>query len=256
MLLFYLLFFVLGASFGSFLNAMEWRLGQAVSLGGRSLCPQCRKKIKWYDNIPILSFLILRGRCRFCGGRISWQYPAVELLIALGWTAIVVYATPEMGLPNLLITAYQCFIFWIFAFIFIFDLKYGEVLDSFTLIPAVLSVLLSIAFGWNSWQNILVAMAIGGGFFAVQYFISKGKWIGGGDIRIGILMGAILGWPNILAALILAYVGGAIVSLGFLAVKKKTLSDSTPFGTYLSVATILIFFAGDGLVNWYLSLIN
>lgn len=251
-----ILFFLLGASFGSFLNALEWRIKNNLSLLERSLCTQCRKEIKWYDNVPILSFFILKRKCRYCHKNISWQYPIVELLMGLGWMAIWFYSTQGLSILPITRIIYECAVFWIFTFIFVFDLKYGEVLDSFTLVPALVVIFLSFFLGWNSWQNLLIGVIVGGGFFAIQYVVSHGRWIGGGDIRIGILMGAILGWPKIIAALGIAYIFGALISIILLVSKNKKIGDSTPLGTYLSVATIITYFLGDGIIGCYLSLIS
>lgn len=250
---FYILIFLLGMCFGSFLNVLEWRIKNKISLfEKRSKCPECKQKIFWYDNIPIFSFLFLCGHCRHCKKKISLQYPIVEFLMGL-FFVIVFYFFNDQKLVEIV---KYLFIVWILFFVFIYDFKYLEVLDEIIL-PAIL-----IIFVWNltilnySWKNMFLAIIIGGGFFFLQYILSRGSWVGGGDIRIGILMGVILSWPNILAGLFFAYILGAIINLGLIFLKKRKLKDQTAFGTYLSIATFLIIFCGDKIVNWYLNLLN
>jgi len=102
---------------------------------------------------------------------------------------------------------------------------------------------------------MLIGAAIGGGFFLAQFILSRGKWIGGGDIRLGVFMGVILGWQLTLVALFLAYIVGAIISVGLIAAKKKTLASKVPFGTYLTVTTFVSMFWGSQILNWYIHLI-
>ena len=105
---------------------------------------------------------------------------------------------------------------------------------------------------WNRWDSMLLAAFVASGFFFLQFVISKGRWIGGGDIRLGLLMGVILGWPNILVALMLAYVLGAVVGLLLVATRKADMKSAVPFGTFLTVATVVAMFYGNRIVEWYL----
>ncbi|MBI2436673.1 MAG: prepilin peptidase [Candidatus Magasanikbacteria bacterium] len=226
MTLFYILIFIAGLCLGSFLNALEWRIYNKISLfDARSKCSQCGTQLKWYDNIPLLSFVQLRGKCRACKKHISWQYPLVELSIVV----------------------------WILSFIFIYDFKYQEVLDAMAFIPAILIFVIKFAVFGVSWQDMAIGAVIGSGFFLLQYLVSKGKWVGGGDIRIGLLMGVILGWDLLLLALWIAYIVGAIVSVILLVVKKKNMKSQIAFGTFLSVATLVVMVWGEGILSFYLS---
>jgi len=254
--LYYILVFVFGLSAGSFLNVWLWRIRENISIvRGRSICPHCRHQLAWYDNIPLISFFRLGRKCRHCQALISWQYPMVELVMGILFLFVAcwhvgeeIFVTPEM--------ISEWVIIFFLVFIFIYDLKYKEILDVATIPLAVIVYLLTIAMGWYTWQNLLLGVVIGGGFFLLQYLISKGKWIGGGDIRLGVLMGAILGYPTIIFALGLAYVLGAVVSLFLIAIKKKTMGEETPFGTYLVAATFVAMFWGEQIVTWYLSLLG
>ena len=139
--------------------------------------------------------------------------------------------------------------------IFVYDLRYYLVLDSVVLPAVVIAFIINLFLGF-SWWNLLLGMLVGGGFFLLQFVVSKGKWIGGGDIRVGLLMGALLGWPHLLTALFVAYMLGAVISVILLIADKKNWSDKVPFGTFLSVATFLVMLYGDQLVSWYWNLLN
>lgn len=254
--LYYLAAFVFGLIAGSFLNVCIWRARENLSIiRGRSLCPHCRRQLMWHDNIPLLSFILLKGKCRFCAQLISLQYPLVEmaagllfLLAAWRYHGNEIFVTPEMVRDWLII----CFLIFIFAY----DLKYREILDSVTIIPAIIFYLFAVSMHWQNWDDLLLAAVIGGGFFFIQYLVSQGKWIGGGDIRLGVLMGVILGWPKIILALALAYLAGAAVSLILIWFKKSALKSETPFGTYLVIATFVAMYWGDKIIGWYLGLLR
>lgn len=221
------------------------------------MCPKCLRQIAWYDNIPLISFFILRAKCRHCRDKISWQYPAVEVLVALFFLLAAARHNFGLFLPQLTIALIRdLIIIVLLAFIFLYDLKYGEILDRVTTVPAVILFFLSIIFGWESGRNLLFGALFGAGFFLILYIISRGAWIGGGDIRLGFFMGIILGWPNILVAFFIAYMLGAINSLILLALKKKTMESKIVFGTYLAVGTLSAMFFSKNILNWYLGLIK
>lgn len=255
---YYFLVFVIGASFGSFLNALVWRTRENMKIAGdRSICPHCRHTLRWYENIPILSyFLILNGKCSKCKIKISKQYPIVEFFVGVAFVLLAIHHscacffsfTPELFRDWILA--------FILAFIFNYDFRYKEILDQYTIVPAFLLFGANVSMNWISWQSMTLGMIIAAGFFFIQYVVSKGKWIGGGDIRFGILMGVILGWKVTIFALVLAYVLGAIFSVFFISLKKKSMGSEVAFGTYLSVATFIAMLWGERIVSWYLSLLS
>jgi len=266
------LVFLFGLSIGSFINCLVWRLHVKKTILGRSLCPRCKKRIAWYDNIPLLSFLILRGRCRNCRGRISWQYPAVELGVgvlfclsllinfrfpifnfsaqggpALGWQ----FPIPNIFTFNFLLLVFRdWFLIAAMAIIFLYDLKYYLIPDIIVLPASAIIFLINILLG-KDWQNLLISVIIGAGFFLIQFLVSRGKWIGGGDIRLGLLIGASLGWPLVLYAIFLAYILGSIVGIGLLVARKKKWGSKLPFGAFLAPAAIIILFWGVRIAEWY-----
>jgi len=257
----YFFIFIFGLIIGSFLNALIWRLHSGESMLERSKCPKCGHIIAWYDNIPVLSYLFLAGKCRGCKTRISFQYPLVELVVGL----LFLLAFYNLPLPagegwgegaSLLITLFRdFFLISVMTIVFIYDLRWYLILDVVTL-PAIGVLLVTNLILGMSWQNLLISGIIGGGFFLAQFLISRGKWIGGGDIRLGVLMGVALGWPMILTALMLAYVAGSVVGIFLIIFSKKKWNSQVPFGVFLSTATIVTLFWGDLLVNWYFGTIG
>ncbi|MDX9892818.1 MAG: prepilin peptidase [Patescibacteria group bacterium] len=243
------LIFILGIALGSFFNVVVYRLANDKSfLNGRSFCPDCRQQIAWYDNIPLLSFMILRGRCRHCRQQISWQYPAVELATGL----IFIWLYYSSGL-NIKLFAHLVFASFLIL-IFVYDLKYYQILDRISLPAICLALIFNLYLGFD-FSNLLLGALIGSGFFAVQFFGSKGKWVGDGDIRLGALMGLILGWQILLVALFIAYLVGAAVGLFLIVTDKKKMSSALPFGPFLSGATLVAMIYGKQLLSWYLNLI-
>jgi prepilin signal peptidase PulO-like enzyme (type II secretory pathway) len=258
--------FVFGLLIGSFLNCVIWRLHKEEKITGRSYCPKCRHQLAWYENIPVFSFVFLRGKCGHCQGRISWQYPVVELITAILFS-ISFYANYESRIMNYefnyLFTIHnslfiiQLFKYWflisVMIIIFVVDLRWYLILDIITLPACLIIFIVNILLG-QSWINLLFSGIIGGSFFLIQFLISKGKWIGGGDIRMGLLMGLALGWPNIVLALMLAYFFGSIVGISLILIGQKKWGSQVPMGVFLSTGTIVTLFFGGRILAWYLGL--
>lgn len=245
--------FLFGLIFGSALNAVIYRLHSGDSwLTGRSLCPRCKHQLHFWDLVPVVSWLWLRGKCRYCHKSISIQYPLVELGTAIAFVLAYRMAGVELGLPHAWLQAITWMIFALFLIIiFVYDWKYYLILDAVIYPAAVSAFILNILLG-VSWSDMLIAAVIGAGFFWLQYIISRGTWIGGGDIRLGGLMGIMLGWPGIIVALFIAYIVGSIVGVGLILVGRKQWGQQIPFGTFLSVATFVILLYGRPILQWYL----
>jgi len=254
--------FLLGLIIGSFLNCLIWRLYKKEGMWNRSYCPLCRKQIAWYDNIPVFSFIILGGKCRHCRKKISWQYPIVELtvglLFALAFYLNLIHIDDFSQIFNfkfLILNLRDWFLIAVMTVIFIYDLRWYLILDEVTL-PALLLVSVANIFLGVGWFGLLVSAIIGGSFFLIQLLVSKGKWIGGGDIRLGLLMGAALGrFDLLIVALMLSYFSGSIVGVGLILLKGKKWNSQVPFGVFLSSATIVTIFGGQAILDWYLGLI-
>ncbi len=251
--------FILGLLVGSFLNVVIYRLHrQEDFVKGSSKCLFCGHKLHAKDLVPLFSYLYLNGKCRYCKHRFSKQYPLVELATGVVFTLVFLKIVPELniyfiGFTDLFILIY----WWIMSawliIIFVYDFKYYLILDKVVLPAIIVAFIASILLG-ISWLNMLLAAIIGGGFFLIQFLVSKGRWIGGGDIRLGLLMGVLLGWPDILVALFLAYVLGSFFGIILLSSGKKHLSDKVAFGTFLTLATFLTLLYGSQIVGWYWSL--
>jgi len=240
--------FVFGLATGSFLNVVIFRMRLGKNFLGRSACLACGKILKWVDNIPVLSFINLKGRCRYCQSRISWQYPLIELSLGI----IFIFGYFRFGI-NLELMAFVIFAAFL-SVIFVYDLKHYLILDKVTVPAMVLALVLNPLFG-KSPVDLILGASILAGFFLLQYFISGGRWIGGGDIRMGAVMGFMLGWKLGLLALFMAYMFGAVAGVVLLALKKKKIGSEIPFGTFLSLATLICLLYGQEILNWYLNLI-
>ena len=247
--------FSFGLIIGSFLNCLVWRLRTGESLLGRSYCLKCKKQIAWYDNLPVLSFVLLKGKCRQCGGKISWQYPIVELTTGVLFV-LAYYLNYELRITNyeLIIQLLRdWFLISAMMVIFIYDLRWRLILDVVTLPAGLVVLILNLALGFSLW-NLLVSGIIGSGFFLLQFLISGGKWIGGGDIRLGLLMGLALGWPGVIVAIIISYFLGSLVGLGLIAAGKKRWGSEVPLGVFLAAGTIIDLFWQEQILNWYWNL--
>jgi len=268
--LFYLAIPLFGLVMGSFLNCIIYRLQTGEGfLKGRSFCPHCRHALSWQDLIPVFSFLILKGKCRYCQKPISWQYPLVELATGIIFLLIVwnleFGICLEFGIWNLLFyLLISCFL----IIIFVYDLKHYIIPDA-VIYPAIAIAFLYQLFRmlnfvnwnlfgiWNVESGILRPISsafLASLFFLAIVFLSQGKWMGLGDVKLAFLMGLFLGFPNILVALFLAFFIGAIIGIGLIISGKRTLKSEVPFGPFLITGTFIALFWGNQITNWYLSL--
>lgn len=254
--LFYLAIFAFGLVIGSFLNCVIYRLGEKKSfLRGRSFCPKCKKKLAWHDLIPVLSYLLLRGRCRYCKKTISLQYPLVELGTAILFVLVFKSSFPFISFFSFLSFIYYLFISSILVVIFVYDLKHFLVLDK-VIFPAIALALLYNLFDVHGLIYSLLPAACGASlFFFVIFFISKGKWLGFGDVKLAFFLGLILGIPGILIGLFLSFLIGAIIGIGLIILKGKNLKTEVPFAPFLVLGTFIALFWGKEVINWYISLI-
>ncbi|MBI4117528.1 MAG: prepilin peptidase [Parcubacteria group bacterium] len=258
--------FIIGLFFGSFLNVLIERMYRGENfVWGRSHCPNCRHDLYAYDLIPIVSYILLRGKCRTCKKNISLQYPAAELLTGFVFVAACFAPFSYFSLDSFatadFITQKYGFGFFEFLYalrnvvfvmillaLFLFDLKYFLLPDIIT-IPSIFFVFFCNAWFGISWQRMLLAAIVAGGFFFLQYAVSGGAWVGGGDIRMGALMGVMLSWPKVLAALLISYVIGSLVCVVLLAMKKKGMKSEVPMGTFLAVGTGFMLLYGDAWID-------
>ncbi len=252
--LFFIFFiFAFGLIIGSFLNCLIWRLYKEETVLGRSYCPNCGKELKWYDNIPLLSFVILKGRCRFCDEKISWQYPLVELITGILF-ALSYYLSLKHGFSFLELFFYL-FIISLSVIIFVFDLRWYLIPVWTVIVGGLVVIALNLFFG-ASILHLLISMLIGAGFFGIQYLITRGKGIGEGDIWLGALFGAI--FPDLkllILSIFLTYIIGGLVAAILLIFKVKKIGSQLPLGIFLSLSLVICLFFGKEIVDWYFSLI-
>lgn len=237
--------FVLGAALGSFINVVIYRLPRGESLvAPGSRCPRCGAPIRPADNIPLLSFLLLRGRCRACRAAIGWRYPLVEA-VAGALLALVWWRFAPAGLWP--ITAAALFSLSLLAVFFI-DLDHRIVPNAITY-PGVAAGL-ALALLQQRFAPSLAAALGAGAFFFVIAVASRGG-MGGGDIKLAAMMGAFLGWPATLVAVLSAFVLGAAAGLALIAAGRRSRKDAIPFGPALAVGGMVALLAGDVLLRWW-----
>lgn len=225
---------------------------------GRSHCFFCRHNLSFKDLVPVFSFLWQKGRCRYCFKKISWQYPIVELATAILFMLVIILRTDAgLNLDNWLVLRDWLFISFLII-IFVYDFKHYLILDKVIWPAAVVALVfnLSLDFSWMTLLNLALSAVIGGSFFLIQYLISRGRWLGGGDVRLGFLMGLMLGWPGIAIAISLAYFIGSLFSLYLLMTKKKTWQSQLPLGTFLALATVITMFWGEQILDFYLHFVG
>ncbi len=276
----YLFLFLGGLLVGSFLNVVIYREINEESrkpppkkpnklsrikdflppwVVGRSCCDHCRHQLKWYDNIPLLSFIMLGGKCRYCHRPINLQYPLVEFLTAvefiwLYWllSRFAFFARAE-GFYSFILLLYWLYIFSSLLVIFITDFKAGIIPD-WVVLPAILISFLRL-FESNRWQFFLAGFG-SGLFFYFLYLITQKRGLGFGDVKLAFLMGLFLGYPQILTALFLAFLTGAVTAVILIMLGKKRFGQTLPFGPFLVLGTIIAKFWGEMMWQWYWRLIT
>lgn len=247
---------IFGMLIGSFINCLAWRLHQEETIFGRSYCPKCLNKIKWYDNIPLLSFLILKGKCRSCSKKISWQYPMVELA-----TGLLFYLAFSFFGPSPIFLIQSFIIISVLVLVFIFDFRWYLIPVSVLLWSALILAILGAISHWFILGyylfSLVVTVAIAAVFFGAQYLITKGRGLGEGDIWLGAFLG--VAFANVLeisVAILSAYFIGAIVGISLLATGNKKWGSKLPLGVFLSIGGLIALFWGQEIASWYLSLFS
>lgn len=241
-----LFLFLLGLCVGSFLNVLIYRFPRSLSIAGRSVCPKCRKRIRWYDNVPVVSYFILQKKCRSCHSPISARYPMVELLT--GALFLLVYYSSS---NSLWLMVYGLWLVGALVVIFFVDLKHQIIPDQ----VIVATMIVSLAYRFFTSSQLLItnyfpAFIAAGLFFLLLHFITKGRGMGFGDVKLAFLMGLVLGFPNIILALYLAFLTGAIVGVILILGRKKRFGQHIPFGPFLAGSTLLTFLWGTEILKW------
>ena len=252
-LYFSFLAFIFGTIVGSFLNVCICRMPKDESIvSPPSHCPYCDYRIRWYDNIPLVSYLLLRGKCRGCGSRISLQYPLVELLNGLLTLALFLRFGPTL-------TFFALFLFCSSLVVITFiDIEHQIIPDEISLPGIVLGFIFSFFLPWQTWLNSLLGILLGGGSlllvaYGYQWLTGK-EGMGGGDIKLLAMMGAFLGWKSIPFIIFASSLVGSVVGVTMMLIQKKDSKLAIPFGPYLAFGAILHIFYGRQIVQWYFGL--
>jgi len=248
-----LIAFIAGAMIGSFLNVCIARVpaGESV-VYPPSHCPRCGSPIRSWDNIPLISYLVLRGRCRACRGRISLRYPVVEVLTGL--FAVLLVARFDLS-PALVVAAVFVAALIVVSFI---DLDHQIIPDVISLPGIVVGLALSATGYGPPLLDSIIGVLCGGGILwgvAAGYYALTGReGMGGGDIKLLAMIGAFLGWRAVLVTLVLGSMSGALVGLGLMLTRGANTRVPIPFGPFLACGAVCALFYGDALIYWYLRL--
>jgi leader peptidase (prepilin peptidase)/N-methyltransferase len=242
-----------GALIGSFLNVCIYRLPKGTSIvWPASACPSCGRALSWFENVPVVSFAFLRGRCRTCRSPIAWRYPLVEALTALMFALTWWYYGPTPLLVSRLV--FGCALIVLFAI----DLEHHLLPDAITLPGIAVGFLFSFltASAGPGWRSSLIGVVVGGG---VLFLIAEGYYrvrheegLGMGDVKMLAMIGAFLGWRQVVVVLFLSSVAGAVVGIALTALQGRSMQSRLPFGTFLALAAYVASVAGDSLLTWYL----
>ena len=241
---------ILGLCVGSFLNVVIARLpaGRSIVHPG-SACPRCGKPLAWYDNLPVLSYALLRGRCRSCREPISWRYPAVE--IACGTLFALAYHRFASGLG---LTAALVLLAGLVAITAI-DLDHQIIPDVLSLPGIGLGLLFSLAPDGIGWVHSLLGVVVGGGVFVViitaSVLVIGQAGMGVGDVKLGAMLGAFLGWKLALLSILLSVLVGGPLAAVLLATGRKGRKDPIPFGPFLALGGLISLFWGEAVLAWY-----
>ncbi len=253
----YILAVILGLCIGSFLNVVIYRLPLGMSLSKpNSHCTKCNYMLKWYDNIPVLSYIMLLGRCRKCKTRISPRYVLVELFtgliyalaVMLFWEKSIVYAITVMLLASVLIC------------VFFIDLEHTYIPDRFQLIILALSFVAMFYNGYSKWQDHLIGGFAGGLVFLLIYYLAiavyKREGLGFGDVKLVFVTGLFLGWQRLILAMLIASLLACFILLPIKYIKKTDSQTEFPFAPFITFGTLVAVLFGAEILTWYVSLLT
>ena len=247
--------FIFGTIIGSFLNVCIYRIPEGKSvIYPSSHCPECGKRIKWYDNIPVISYLILRGKCRNCGEKISIQYPLIEFLTGI-LTAGIVY---RYGISS--VSLYFLTLTYTLIVVSMIDLKMMLVPVKPCYFAMVAGILLSPFVPVISFKDSVSGASFGAGiilFIIETYYIFTGKeGMGYGDANIMAIIGAFLGWEKVLLTIFFASLIGSVVGVTIMVARGKDTKFALPFGPFLSAGAYITMMSGNEIIKWYLEKIG
>lgn len=250
MQLFYIItFFVFGTVFGSFFNVVGLRVPKNIPFhNDRSFCPNCKKQLRYYELIPIVSYLLQKGKCRNCKSKISFMYPFVELITGLLFT----FSFLKLGFQLELIVA--LLLISLLIIIFVSDYTYMLIPNKILIFFLPLFIIARIIIPLDPWFDPIIGAVVGYVLIALIIIISNGG-MGAGDMKLFGVIGIVLGWKNVLLTFFLASLFGALIGGIFMLIKKVNRGEPIPFGPFIVLGTIISYFYGDTLIDIYLSLL-
>ncbi len=276
----YIILFAFGISIGSFINVLEMRMFKRDDfIKTPSHCPKCKHKLNLLDLIPIFSFFFLKGHCRYCGTKVSWQYPIVEFISGILFLLSGVYITIYMHITNISTLFYTIILsiflglnLVIFLFFALYDVKH-QIVPNQVILPLIIYALIfnsvvSVTMHfypnaifldlWSSYSLLwnIVSGVSGGAFIALIIFLTKGKGMGGGDLKLVVYMGLILGLKGLIVAFYIAVISGSIIGILWGIKKKRLKGLKLPFALFLSFGAIISFFYADKVTDIYLHFLN
>lgn len=235
---------IYGILIGSFLNVCIYRIPKKQSVVVvRSHCMSCGKQIKWYDLVPLVSFLVLRGKCRYCKAKLSWQYPAVEALNGILYGIIVL--VNGFNITSIL----YCLATSALLALSIIDWRTYEIPPSFNIFIGILGII-RLILDLPHWYNYVIGFVSVSGFLLLIFLVTKGRGIGFGDVKLMAVAGLLLGWKLIILSLGLGCVLGSIIHITLMYVKDK--DRVLAFGPYLSLGIFISMLYGEQIIEWYL----
>lgn len=296
--LFLISLFLFGLAIGSFLNVAisrfnpDGKLFDFIKLSGRSRCPHCLKELTVLELIPLVSFFMLRGKCKNCSKSISWQYPLVEFLSGAIFITVPLFLNKFYGISNAVFFSFSSpfwyyilvlawvLVFLIFLVMTVIDLKHYIIPDELNITLAVFGVVIMLilnaqigalpvskfsflehyAFLFSSFKSVLAnhlsGAAFGGIFFWLLFILSRGRGMGFGDVKLALASGLLFGWPDIGLATMIAFIFGGVFGFLLLISKKKTMKDKVPFAPFFVFGMILTFFFGFQIINSHFAFFN
>lgn len=244
--LFYLTVFTYGIIIGSFLNVCIYRLPlQENIVTTRSHCMKCGYQLRWYDLVPLFSYMLLGGRCRKCKEKISVQYPLIEALN--GFLYVIVVAVCGLSIESIL----YCLLFSALIVLSVIDFRTYEIPVGINYFIAALGVV-RVATDYTNWLQYLIGMICVSGFLLLIYWITKGRGIGGGDIKLMAASGLLLGWQLNILAFVLGCIIGSVMHL--IRMRFSEEGNVLALGPYLAAGIAISALWGTDLIGWYLSL--
>lgn len=247
--------FIFGTCIGSFLNVCILRIPNDISIAfPPSSCTKCKEPIKWYDNIPVISYIFLLGRCRNCGTKISIQYPLVELFT--GFISVYTVFSFSLTLKSLFVFIFVCSL----IVISVIDLYHQIIPDIITLPGIPVFFVLALILNELNFVDLLLGIAVGGGILYliafIYYFLTKKEGMGGGDIKLLAMTGAFIGYKGVFFTIFASSLTGTIIGIFLIILKGRNMKFAIPFGPFLSLGALIYIYFGDFIIHHYINFIT